>query len=100
MNLNLEIFFIVINWPKFRGIYPDTNEVAPTQYSLVETSKVMPAKTLIKIAKVLEVPLDALVNDRAAPAHEVTIKDNTLIDKVRLIDDLPEQEKKYDFTGY
>jgi transcriptional regulator with XRE-family HTH domain len=71
-----------------------TIEVAPTQYSRVETGKVMPAlKTLIKIAKVLDVPLDALVNDSAAPVQEVTIKDKTLIDKVRVIDELPEQEK-------
>ena len=41
----------------------------------------------------LDVPLDALVNDSAAPVQEVTIKDKTLIDKVRLIDELPEQEK-------
>jgi len=42
---------------------------------------------------VLDVTLDALVNDSGAPVQEVTIKDKTLIDKVRLIDDLPEQEK-------
>jgi uncharacterized protein YpiB (UPF0302 family) len=34
-----------------------------------------------------------LVNDSAAPVQEITIKDKTLIDKVRLIDELPEQEK-------
>ena len=52
----------------------------------------MPAlKTLIKIAKVLDMPLDALVNDSAAPVQEVTLKDKTLIDKVRLIDELPQQ---------
>ena len=71
-----------------------TIEVAPTQYSRVETGKVMPAlKTLVKIAKVLDVPLDALVNDSTIPLQEVTIKDKTLFDKVRLIDELPEQEK-------
>ena len=71
-----------------------TIEVAPTQYSRVETGKVMPAlKTLIKIARVLDVPLDALVNDGNASLQEVTIKDKTLIDKVRLIDQLPDQEK-------
>ena len=64
------------------------------RYGRVETGKVKPAlKTLIKIAKVLDLPLDALVNDSAAPVQEVTIKDKTLIDKVRLIDELPEQEK-------
>lgn len=34
-----------------------------------------------------------MVNDSAAPVQEVTIKDKTLIDKVRLIDEMPEQEK-------
>jgi transcriptional regulator with XRE-family HTH domain len=69
-------------------------EVAPTQYNRVETGKVMPAlKTLIKIAKKLDVSLDTLVNDDATPAQEITIKDKTLIDKVRLIDGLPEAEK-------
>jgi len=64
------------------------------RHGRVETGKVKPAlKTLIKIAKVLDLPLDALVNDSAAPVQEVTIKDKTLIDKVRLIDELPEQEK-------
>ena len=69
-------------------------EVAPTQYSRVETGKVIPAlKTLIKIAKVLNVTLDVLINDSGASAQEVTIKDKTLFDKVRLIDELPDQEK-------
>ena len=35
---------------------------------------------------VLDVTLDTLVNDSAAPVQEVTIKDKTLFDKVRLID--------------
>ncbi len=69
-------------------------EVAPTQYSRVETGKVMPAlKTLIKIAKTLDVPLDALVNSDGAATAEVNVKDKSLFDKVRLIDDLPDSEK-------
>lgn len=72
----------------------DTIEVAPTQYSRVETGKVIPAlKTLIKIAKVLDVTLDALVNDNGPLLKEVSIKDKTLFEKIRLIDELPEQEK-------
>lgn len=68
--------------------------VAATQYSRVETGKVMPTlKTLIKIAKVLDVPLEALVNAPGNAAQEVTIKDKTLFDKVRLIDQLPPEEK-------
>ena len=54
----------------------------------------MPAlKTLIKIAKILDVPLDALVNSDAASTTEVNVKDKSLFDKVRLIDDLPDSEK-------
>jgi transcriptional regulator with XRE-family HTH domain len=69
-------------------------EVAPTQYSRVETGKVMPAlKTLMKIAKTLDVPLDALVNSDGAATAEVNVKDKSLFDKVRLIDDLPDSEK-------
>ena len=69
-------------------------EVAPTQYSRVETGKVMPAlKTLIKIAKTLDVPLDALVNSDGAATAEVNVKDKSLFDKVRLIDELPDSEK-------
>ncbi len=69
-------------------------DVAPTQYSRVDTGKVMPTlKTLIKIAKVLDVPLDAFVNAQGSTAQEVTIKDKSLFDKVRLIDQLPAEEK-------
>lgn len=68
--------------------------VAATQYSRVETGKVIPSvKTLIKIAKVLDVPLEVLVNAQGNTAQEVTIKDKTLFDKVRLIDQLPAEEK-------
>jgi transcriptional regulator with XRE-family HTH domain len=78
-----------IHQPRLKAI-----EVAPTQYSRVETGKVMPAlKTLIKIAKILDVPLDALVNSDATATTEVNVKDKSLFDKVRLIDDLPDSEK-------
>lgn len=68
--------------------------VAATQYSRVETGKVVPSvKTLIRIAKVLDVALEVLVNAPGNAAQEVTIKDKTLFDKVRLIDQLPAEEK-------
>lgn len=68
--------------------------VAATQYSRVETGKVIPSvKTLIRVAKVLDVPLEVLVNAQGNTAQEVTIKDKTLFDKVRLIDQLPAEEK-------
>lgn len=69
-------------------------EVAATQYSRVESGKVMPSlKTLIKIAKILDVPLDALVNADSNTTQEVNIKDKSLFERVRLIDDLPDSEK-------
>jgi transcriptional regulator with XRE-family HTH domain len=69
-------------------------DVAPTQYSRVETGKVMPAlKTLIKITKILQVTLDDLVNEDSTPTKDVTIKDKTLYDKVKLIDELPDSER-------
>ena len=69
-------------------------EVAATQYSRVESGKVMPTlKTVLKIARMLEVSLDTIVNEDGAPAQEVSIQNKTLFDKVRLIDDLPESER-------
>lgn len=69
-------------------------EVAPTQYSRVETGKVMPSlKTLVKIAKILDVSVDELINGEGNSASEIIIKDKTLFEKVRLIDELPENEK-------
>lgn len=71
-----------------------TIDVAPTQYSRVETGKVMPAlKTLIKIAKVLDTSLDALVSQDSNTSQDYNIKDKSLFDKVRLIDELPDTEK-------
>lgn len=71
-----------------------TIDVAPTQYSRVETGKVMPAlKTLIKVAKVLDTSLDALVSQDSNTTQDYNIKDKSLFDKVRLIDELPDTEK-------
>ena len=67
---------------------------APTQYSRVETGKVIPSlKTLMGVAKALDTSLDSLVNANGSASQEVTIKDKSLFDKVQLIDSLPEDEK-------
>lgn len=69
-------------------------EVAPTQYSRLENDKVTPSlQTLIKVAKVLEVHLDTLVYGQSQPFEEVEVKDKSLLEKVKLIDELPEEEK-------
>lgn len=71
-----------------------TIKVAPTQYSRVENGKVLASvTTLMKIAKVLDVSLDDLVKANGKATQEVSIKDKSLFDKVRLIDELPDEDK-------
>jgi len=68
--------------------------VNPAQYGRVENKKVEPTlKTLLKIADALEVSLDDIVKGKNDPLKEVEVKDKTLADKIRLIDQLPEEEK-------
>jgi len=68
--------------------------VAPTQYSRIENGKVVPSlNSLIAIAKVFNVSLDALVFGEIDPLKEVEIKDTSLLDKVRMIENLPDDEK-------
>jgi len=50
-------------------------------------------KTLIKIAKVLDTSLDVLVSHDSNTTQDYNIKDKSLFDKVRLIDELPDTEK-------
>lgn len=68
-------------------------EVDPTQYNRIELGKSMPTlKTIAKIATALNVSIDKLINEEQ-DLEEVDIKDKSLFDKVRLIDELPEEEK-------
>lgn len=68
--------------------------VNPAQYGRVENSKVEPTlKTLLKIASALEVSLDDIVKGKTDPLQEMEVKDKSLADKIRLIDQLPEDEK-------
>jgi transcriptional regulator with XRE-family HTH domain len=68
-------------------------EVDPTQYNRIELGKSLPTlKTIAKIAKALNVSIDKLINEEQ-DFEEVDIKDKSLFDKVRLIDELPEEEK-------
>ncbi len=50
-------------------------------------------KTLLKIADALEVTLDELVKGKADAVKEVEVKDKSLLSKVQVIDQLPEDEK-------
>ena len=68
-------------------------EVDPTQYNRIELGKSLPTlKTIAKIAKALNVSIDKLINEEQ-DFEEVDIKDKSLFDKVKLIDELPEEEK-------
>ena len=60
------------------------------QYSLVENGKVMPTiPTLEKIASVFEVPLAELFK-----TDDVEVTNMPLLEKIKLIDDLEEDEKQ------
>jgi transcriptional regulator with XRE-family HTH domain len=68
-------------------------EVDPTQYNRIELGKSMPTlKTIAKIAGALNVSIDKLINEEQ-DLQDVDIKDKSLFDKVKLIDELPEEEK-------
>jgi len=68
-------------------------EVDPTQYNRIELGKSIPTlKTVAKLAKALDVTIDALISGEQ-DFQEVEIKDKSLFDKVKLIDNLPDDEK-------
>lgn len=68
-------------------------EVDPTQYNRIELGKSMPTlKTIAKIAGVLNVSIDKLINEQQ-DLQDVDIKDKSLFDKVQMIDELPDEEK-------
>ena len=67
--------------------------IDPTQYNRIELCKSIPGiKTLAKLAKALDVTIDALISGEQG-FQEVEIKDKSLFEKVRMIDNLPEDEK-------
>jgi transcriptional regulator with XRE-family HTH domain len=69
-------------------------DIAPTQYSRIENNKVSPGITsIIKIAKVLDVSIDTLVYGEKNPTEGIKIKNKPLMDKMRLIDNLPTEEQ-------
>jgi len=71
-----------------------TMGIAPTQYSRLENSKANPTvDTLVKIAQALDVSVDSIINGEDDPLNEVNIKDKSLIEKVKMINTLPEEEK-------
>lgn len=99
--INYQIMDIGANIKKIReGLKMAQKEVAlalnvaPTQYSRIENGKVVPSlNSLIAIAKVFNVSLDALVFGEVDPLKEVDVKDKSLLDKVQMIENLPADEK-------
>ncbi len=68
--------------------------VNPAQYGRVENNKVEPTlRTMLKIAAALEVTLGDLVKGKDNPMKEIEVKDKSLISKVQMIDQLPDDEK-------
>ena len=68
--------------------------IAPTQYSRLENSKTNPTlDTMMKVAKAIDVSIDSLTNGEGHPLNDINVKDKSLIEKVKMIDDLPKEEK-------
>lgn len=66
-----------------------------THINRVETGKYTPSlETVIDIAHVLEVPIDYLINSTDGSLEEVRIEDQTLAERVKLLNSLDEEERK------
>jgi len=66
--------------------------IAQGQYSTIESGKVVPTvPTLEKIAKVLEVDITEFFKDPSKSEEELNL---SILEKVKLIDTLEEEEKK------
>ena len=84
------------------------NAIAPSKWNSLqmsarrnrlETARSIPAlKTLMKIAEVLEVSIDALVYGQSEEKEDVNVQDKTLLEKVKLIEELDENQKNSLFT--
>jgi transcriptional regulator with XRE-family HTH domain len=60
----------------------------------IETGKYNPSLDVVqKLASVLEVTIDYLVNDEQGDMKEVRIEDKGLLDRVKMIDSLDEEDK-------
>ena len=75
----------------------DRMQMNRVQYTRIETGKTEPTiPTLERIAKALEVELtDFFKND---DSFDINTKDKTLIEKIRLIENLDENQKKSIYT--
>lgn len=68
--------------------------IAPTQYSRLENAKTNPTlDTMVKVAKALDVSIDSLINGETHPLNDINVKDKSLTEKVKMIDNLPKEEK-------
>jgi transcriptional regulator with XRE-family HTH domain len=60
----------------------------------IETGKYNPSLDVVqKLAKALDVTIDYLVSDTAEDLQEVRIEDKSLLERVKLIDSLEEEDK-------
>jgi len=66
-----------------------------THLSRLETGRYLPSiEVLKKLADALQVSTDYLLSDTDEDAKEITIQDQSFVDKIRLIDSLDEKEKE------
>jgi len=69
--------------------------ISPNHFSRLETGKYMPSiPVLVKIAQALEVTIDYLVNGMDEDIPEIQIKNKSLLEKVKLIDNLDEEDQR------
>ena len=66
-----------------------------THVNRIETGKYMPSlETLLKMAEVFQVPLDYLVYSNEGSYSPVKIEDETLAERLKLINNLGEDDRK------
>jgi transcriptional regulator with XRE-family HTH domain len=60
----------------------------------IETGKYVPAlETVTQIAKILDVPIDYLVNSTDGSSEEIRIEDQALSEKIKLLNTLDDEER-------
>lgn len=60
----------------------------------IETGKYTPGlETVAKIADILEVSIDHLINSTAEDQEEIRFKDHTFVEKIKLLETLEEHEQ-------
>ena len=66
-----------------------------THFNRIETGKYIPAlETVIKLARVLEVPVDYLIGSNESNLEDIRIEDQTFSEKIKLLNSFNEKERE------